>query len=100
MKKDYTLLELFGCMVLGLMVSIPLSFYNAWVVLKIIDWFKIPIHLTLLQMFAVNQLAGLYFYTEAKEEETFTALIAKMFSRAVLVFFVLLIMYIIYSITL
>lgn len=97
MKKEYSAIELFGYIILGLAISIPASFYSAWCILKIIEWFKLPFHFTLLQMYALGEIISLYTYTESKDEG-FSKLVRKIFTRVFLLSFVLLIMYIIHLI--
>lgn len=95
MKEKYTSLELIGLLVLGLVAGIPLAFYGAWCYLKIIEWYQIPVKLNIVQMFGIVQLVGLITYTESKDEK-FSTLFSKLFSRAVLLSFLLFILYIIH----
>jgi hypothetical protein len=97
MKKELSVIELFGYLVLGICISIPISFYAAWCIFKIIQWFNLPVNLTILQIYAVNQIIALYDNSEAKSKE-FSDFISKVFGKAFLLSFVLLIMYIIHLI--
>jgi hypothetical protein len=97
MKKDHTPIEVFGYLFLGLAIGIPAAFYSAWCILKIIEWFKLPFHFTLLQIYATSQIIALYMYKES-EDEDFEKVIGEVIKRAVLFSFVLLVMYIIHLI--
>lgn len=98
MKKDYSALELLGAIVLTFAIGIPLSFYAAWVMLKIIEWFAIPVNLNVMQMFGINQIVALWTYTETKssDDSSFSKSFGKLFTRAALMSLILLIMYIVH----
>jgi len=95
-KKDRSIVELIGLLVIGLAVAVPIAFYYAWIVSKMIDWFKLPVHLSILQIWAVFQILALYKTRPETKGKEYSAIIGGLIGDAVGVSFVLLVTYLIH----
>lgn len=52
-KKQDNIVEMLGYLIIGLAVGIPIQIYTAWIVLKAIEWYHIPVSLSLVQLWVI-----------------------------------------------
>lgn len=99
MKEDDSSLELLFVIIIGIPLSILLSLYQVFVVMKIVEWYKVPLVLNTLQWFGILSIISLLLSDCKREAKAGLGLVFKaLLTNAFVLSFILGMMYILHFI--